>query len=92
MSTEDREAMKLQCGGSWKLVLRFLKAGERCYRREQCQAVAGPGHSIVVTKSGSVFTFGCSSAGQLGHGTVEDEWRPRLVKYDPNLLRGSCPG
>eukprot|EP00249_Psilotum_nudum_P023136 c28757_g2_i3 orf=372-1982(-) len=80
MSTEDRETFKKRCGGSWKLVLRFLKAGEFCYRREKCQAIAGPGHSVVVTNSGDVYTFGSSSSGQLGHGTLEDEWHPRLLK------------
>eukprot|EP00249_Psilotum_nudum_P023131 c28757_g1_i1 orf=428-2035(-) len=82
MSSEEKEAFKQRCGGSWKLVLYVLKAGELCYRREKCQAIAGPGHSVVVTGKGAVYTFGSNSFGQLGHGngTVEEEWHPRLVK------------
>ncbi|KAH9294353.1 hypothetical protein KI387_040442, partial [Taxus chinensis] len=79
MTQSERELLKERCGGSWKLVLRFLRAGEKCFRREKCQAIAGPGHSVVVTKSGAVYTFGSNSTGQLGHGTTEEEWRPRLV-------------
>lgn len=79
INEEERSALKQRCGGSWKLVLRFLKAGEFCFRREKCQAIAGPGHSVVVTKSGAVFTFGSNSMGQLGHGSLEEEWRPRLL-------------
>ncbi|XP_078432527.1 regulator of chromosome condensation (RCC1) family protein [Wolffia australiana] len=77
---EQGEVLKRRCGGSWKLVLRFLLAGEACTRREKSQALAGPGHSIAVTSGGQVYTFGSNSSGQLGHGTLEEEWRPRLVK------------
>ncbi|KAL5991221.1 hypothetical protein ACLOJK_012127 [Asimina triloba] len=80
MSQEERAIMKEKCGGSWKLVLRFLLAGEACCRREKSQAIAGPGHSIAVTSNGSVYTFGSNSSGQLGHGTVEEEWRPRQIR------------
>eukprot|EP00250_Pteridium_aquilinum_P002351 c12551_g1_i1 orf=260-1834(-) len=80
MNADEREALKQRCGGSWKLVLRFLKAGETSFRREKCQAIAGPGHSVVVSKSGTVYTFGSNSMGQLGHGSLEEEWRPRLLR------------
>ncbi|XP_076909015.1 ultraviolet-B receptor UVR8-like [Bidens hawaiensis] len=80
MSLEKREDLKLRCGGSWKLVLRFLLAGETCSRREKSQAIAGPGHSIAVTSKGSVYTFGSNSSGQLGHGTTEEEPRPRIIR------------
>ncbi|KAJ6821307.1 ultraviolet-B receptor UVR8 [Iris pallida] len=80
MDAEGRAALKQKCGGSWKLVLRYLLAGEACCRREKSQAVAGPGHSIAVTSAGAVYTFGSNSSGQLGHGTLEEEWRPRLIK------------
>jgi len=81
MTEEERLALKQRCGGSWKLVLRYLLAGEACCRREKSQAIAGPGHSIAVTSTGAVYTFGSNSSGQLGHGTLEEEWRPRLIKY-----------
>lgn len=80
MNEVERQEMKRRCGGSWKLVLRFLLAGESCCRREKSHAIAGPGHSIAVTTSGLVYSFGSNSSGQLGHGTSEEEWRPRLIR------------
>ncbi|KAJ6373555.1 hypothetical protein OIU78_029271 [Salix suchowensis] len=44
------------------------------------QAIAGPGHSIAVTSNGVVYSFGSNSSGQLGHGTTEEEWRPRPIR------------
>ncbi|KAL0372324.1 UNVERIFIED_CONTAM: Ultraviolet-B receptor UVR8 [Sesamum calycinum] len=80
MTIEQREDLKQRCGGSWKLVLRFLLAGEACSRREKSQAIAGPGHSIAVTSKGAVYSFGSNSSGQLGHGTTDEESRPRLLR------------
>lgn len=80
MTNEERQELKQRCGGSWKLVLRFLLAGEACSRREKSQAIAGPGHSIAVTSKGVVYSFGSNSSGQLGHGTTEEEWRPRPIR------------
>ncbi|XP_034897505.1 ultraviolet-B receptor UVR8 [Populus alba] len=80
MAPEERQDLKQRCGGSWKLVLRFLLAGEACCRRERSQAIAGPGHSIAVTSNGVVYSFGSNSSGQLGHGTTEEEWRPRQIR------------
>ncbi|KAK9102344.1 hypothetical protein Sjap_019598 [Stephania japonica] len=80
MTVEEKENLKQRCGGSWKLVLRFLLAGEACCRREKSQAIAGPGHSIAVTSSGAVYSFGSNSSGQLGHGTLEEEWQPRRIR------------
>jgi hypothetical protein len=81
MTPEERQDLKQRCGGSWKLVLRFLLAGEACCRRERSQAIAGPGHSIAVTSNGVAYSFGSNSSGQLGHGTTEEEWRPRQIRY-----------
>jgi hypothetical protein len=81
MAPEERQDLKQRCGGSWKLVLRFLLAGEACCRRERSQAIAGPGHSIAVTSNGVAYSFGSNSSGQLGHGTTEEEWRPRQIRY-----------
>ncbi|KAJ1685779.1 hypothetical protein LUZ63_017169 [Rhynchospora breviuscula] len=78
MREEERQVLKQRCGGSWKLVLRYILAGEAC-RREKSQAIAGPGHSIAVTSGGAAYTFGSNNSGQLGHGTLEEEWRPRLI-------------
>lgn len=80
MTPEERRDLKRKCGGSWKLVLGFLLAGEICCRREKSQAIAGPGHSIAVTSEGAVYTFGSNINGQLGHGTTEEESRPQLIR------------
>ncbi|KAE8688347.1 Detected protein of confused Function [Hibiscus syriacus] len=80
MTDEERQSLKRRCGGSWKLVLRFLLAGEACCRREKSQAIAGPGHSIAVTSMGAVYSFGSNSSGQLGHGNTEEDWRPRQIR------------
>ena len=82
MQQEDKEDLKTRCGGNWKIVLRFLVQGERCYRREKSQADAGPGHSVVVTSSGKVYTFGNNSSGQLGTGSFESESRPYLLRCE----------
>ncbi|KAL2332711.1 hypothetical protein Fmac_013924 [Flemingia macrophylla] len=80
MTREQRQDLKLRCGGSWKLVLRYLMAGEACCRREKSQAIAGPGHSVAVTSKGVVYSFGSNSSGQLGHGTTDEESRPRPIR------------
>ncbi|KAJ8773540.1 hypothetical protein K2173_005786 [Erythroxylum novogranatense] len=80
MTPEERQDLKERCGCSWKLVLRFLLAGETCCRREKSQAIAGPGHSIAVTSNGVVYSFGNNSSGQLGRSSTEEEWRPRQIR------------
>ncbi|CAN1295404.1 Ultraviolet-B receptor UVR8 [Linum perenne] len=80
ISDDELVELKRRCGGSWKLVLRFLLAGEGCVRREKSQAIAGPGHSIAVTSDGVVYSFGSNSSGQLGHGTTDEEFRPRIIR------------
>nr|GMD26222.1 ultraviolet-B receptor UVR8 [Ipomoea batatas] len=80
MTEDEQQDLKQRCGGSWKLVLRYLLAGEACSRRESSQAIAGPGHSIAVTSKGVVYAFGSNNSGQLGVGTTEEEWRPRHIR------------
>ncbi|KAE9610338.1 putative regulator of chromosome condensation 1/beta-lactamase-inhibitor protein II [Lupinus albus] len=80
MTTEEKQNLKQRCDGSWKLVLRFLLAGEACCRREKSQAIAGPGHSIVVTSKGVVYSFGCNSSGQLGNGSTKEYWQPQPIR------------
>ncbi|KAL3632641.1 hypothetical protein CASFOL_025625 [Castilleja foliolosa] len=80
MSKDEKQELKQTCGGSWKLVLRFLLAGEKGTRREKAQAVAGPGHSIVVNARGQVYSFGSNDKGQLGHGTTDEEAEPHLIR------------
>ncbi|KAF8715117.1 hypothetical protein HU200_027671 [Digitaria exilis] len=80
MKHEEKEKLKQQCGGSWKLVLGYLLVGERNYRREKSQVVAGPGHSIVVTTKGDVYSFGANSSGQLGLGNTDHQFKPCLIR------------
>lgn len=73
------EWLKQRCGGSWKLVLRYILVGEKNYRREKSQVIAGPGHSIVVTAKGDVYSFGVNCSGQLGLGDRENKFKPCLI-------------
>lgn len=41
---------------------------------------SGDRHSAAVTNTGSVYTWGCGSDGQCGHGTFNDAARPKLVE------------
>ncbi|CAL5068534.1 unnamed protein product [Urochloa decumbens] len=80
MKNEEKEKLKQRCGGSWKLVLGYLLVGEKNYRREKSQVIAGPRHSIVVTTKGDVYSFGANSSGQLGLGNTEDQFKPCLIR------------
>ncbi|CAN0929314.1 Ultraviolet-B receptor UVR8 [Linum grandiflorum] len=92
MESDELCELKQRCGGSWKLVLRFLLVAEGSVRREKSQAIGGPGHSIVLTSNGSVYSFGSNSSGQLGHGTMEDEFRPRLIRslQGIRIIQAAC--
>nr|KJB60986.1 hypothetical protein B456_009G334300 [Gossypium raimondii] len=87
MTDEECQNLKRKCGGSWKLALRFLLAGEACCRREKSQAIAGPAHSIAVTSTGVVYSFGSNTSGQLGHGTMEEEWQPQQIRLSLQGIR-----
>ncbi|XP_072112516.1 probable E3 ubiquitin-protein ligase HERC4 isoform X1 [Mobula birostris] len=39
----------------------------------------GEEHTAVLTKDGFVYTFGAGAFGQLGHNSIKDELKPRLV-------------
>ncbi|KAG0562187.1 hypothetical protein KC19_9G125100 [Ceratodon purpureus] len=46
-----------------------------------CQQVAtGQGFTLAITRAGEVFSWGCNSHGQLGHGTTQEELRPRQIE------------
>jgi Regulator of chromosome condensation (RCC1) repeat len=38
-------------------------------------------HAMAVTEAGGVFSWGAGSAGQLGHGDLDNRSEPRLVNY-----------
>jgi alpha-tubulin suppressor-like RCC1 family protein len=44
------------------------------------QVAAGNEHTVVLTKSGQVYTFGFNGSGQLGHGNTKSYHLPRLVE------------
>jgi alpha-tubulin suppressor-like RCC1 family protein len=47
----------------------------------RCIAVATSSfHTLALTASGQVFSFGCGDRGQLGHGNDETLWQPRPIE------------
>ena len=44
------------------------------------QVSAGEDHSVALTQTGDVFSWGRGTSGQLGHGDVKNVWFPFLVK------------
>ncbi|XP_068757073.1 X-linked retinitis pigmentosa GTPase regulator-like [Montipora capricornis] len=47
---------------------------------------AGRNHTIVSTESGKLFSFGCGSDGQLGHGGCENSYAPKAIESLPDQL------
>ncbi|CAM0904131.1 unnamed protein product [Alopecurus aequalis] len=80
LKPEDKEWLKQRCGGCWKLVLGYILVGEKNYRCGKSQVTAGPGHSIVVTTKGEVYSFGMNCWGQLGLGDTENKFKPCLIR------------
>lgn len=76
MNEEEKECLKQRCGASWKHVLRYILVREKNGSR----VIAGPGHSIVITTSGDVYSFGANCSGQLGLGDSEDRFKPCLIR------------
>ncbi|KAF7273866.1 hypothetical protein GWI33_013444 [Rhynchophorus ferrugineus] len=51
---------------------------------------AGQYHSIALTHTGKVYTWGWGIHGQLGHGNCDNEYYPRLVKFDSPVKQVSA--
>ncbi|XP_041853876.1 probable E3 ubiquitin-protein ligase HERC4 [Melanotaenia boesemani] len=47
--------------------------------KQTCDISCGKDHTAILTKHGAVFTFGSGQYGQLGHNSLQNELRPRLV-------------
>lgn len=45
------------------------------------QLACGQRHSAVLSQDGVLFTFGAGRAGQLGHGNLKDQSRPRRLSF-----------
>jgi alpha-tubulin suppressor-like RCC1 family protein len=45
-----------------------------------CAIACGNDHSLAISESGSLYTFGHGNSGQLGHGNKEDQHSPKLVE------------
>ena len=41
---------------------------------------AGRGHSLALTSNGFVWSWGLGATGQLGHGDLRDQWRPKKIE------------
>ncbi|XP_068168480.1 probable E3 ubiquitin-protein ligase HERC3 isoform X2 [Antennarius striatus] len=48
-------------------------------KKKTVDVSCGNDHTVILTKTGAVFTFGSGKYGQLGHNSFRDEVRPRLV-------------
>nr|XP_020460096.1 probable E3 ubiquitin-protein ligase HERC4 [Monopterus albus]XP_020460097.1 probable E3 ubiquitin-protein ligase HERC4 [Monopterus albus] len=61
-------------------------------RKKTIYISCGKDHSAILTKDGAVFTFGSGHYGQLGHNSVCDELRPRLVAelWGAKVTRIAC--
>ncbi|EQC27509.1 hypothetical protein SDRG_14710 [Saprolegnia diclina VS20] len=42
---------------------------------------AGPSHSLAITHTGELYTWGNGGHGRLGHGCEESDWSPKRVEY-----------
>lgn len=58
------------------------------------QASAGTSHSLVVTRSGRLYSFGSGGWGKLGHGNTDACFTPRVVESfaRPTRTDGGCGG
>ncbi|XP_007558653.1 probable E3 ubiquitin-protein ligase HERC4 isoform X2 [Poecilia formosa] len=63
--------------------LNLKKTGDIC---------CGKDHTVVLTKHGVVFTFGSGQYGQLGHNSLRNELRPRLVAelWGAKVIKIAC--
>lgn len=48
---------------------------------------AGQYHSMALTASGSVYTWGWGIHGQLGHGSSDSEYTPRLLQFKQPVIQ-----
>lgn len=44
------------------------------------QVATGQGYTVAITRAGEVFSWGCNSHGQLGHGNTQEQLRPLQIE------------
>lgn len=49
--------------------------------------VAGQYHSMALTADGQVYTWGWGIHGQLGHGTCDNEYYPKLLQFEDTVMQ-----
>ena len=59
--------------------LEFDASPPESARERVTDVVCGKEHCLMLTESGRVYSWGGGSRGQLGHGTLSSEPRPRLI-------------
>ncbi len=59
--------------------------------KEVISVAAGMGHSVALTKSGDVYTFGCNGGGQLGLGYADETKNNKKVRYIVPQKVGNVP-
>ena len=59
--------------------LEFDPSPPESARERVTDVVCGKEHCLMLTESGRVYSWGGGSRGQLGHGTLSSESRPRLI-------------
>ncbi len=59
--------------------------------KEVISVAAGMGHSVALTKSGDVFTFGCNDGGQLGLGYADDNKPNKKLRHIEPIKIGNVP-
>ncbi|GBG85090.1 hypothetical protein CBR_g39552 [Chara braunii] len=84
---KEKLALETRCGGTWKLVMRYILALDRCLDRGRGHVAAGARFSVCVSESGHVYSFGRGNYGELGRWKNNCEWKPRLVTA--RALRGT---
>jgi hypothetical protein len=46
----------------------------------------GPNHSLLLTKDGMIYAFGCNDAGQIGNGDRIEQLEPIILEHDKRFI------
>jgi hypothetical protein len=56
------------------------------------QASSGNEHILLLTESNQIYSFGLGTKGQLGHGSIDNHYEPKLIDSIDNVLTISANG